>query len=54
MKMNATMEELVGKYGNSAIKRAKKIGERLKANIALLYCTRGFGELEVSVQYFSL
>ncbi len=54
IRVDATMEDLVDKYGKSAMKKAKIIGERVKANLAFLYCIRGFGELQVTAHYFSL
>lgn len=54
IRVDATMDELVDKYGKSAIKTIKKRAERLKANLAFLYCIRGYGKLEVTANYFSL
>jgi hypothetical protein len=53
-KADMGIDELIEKFGQSAIKKAKKIGERSNANICLMYPKRGFGKLEVNAQYFSL
>jgi len=54
VRVDASSEELIKVYGGTAIKKAKKVGERIKANLAFLYYIRGMGELKVIAHYFSL
>jgi len=54
LESDKSLDELIQKYGQSAINKAKKIGEKADANLCLIYPKRGFGKLEVSAQYFSL
>lgn len=54
--LDATREELEEIYGPTVIKEAKKIGERLNANLVLLYSIGAGcpGELKFEANYFSL
>ena len=48
------LDELIERYGDRILKKAKKTGEKINANIAFVYPPRGYGYLEARVHYFSL